>query len=143
AGDYDGDGRTDLAVFRRATGTWLVKGSGGGKLISKQWGIGSDAPVPADYDGDGKTDFAVWRASTGTWYIWQSSTNEFRQLDLGGRASSDDQAIPGDYDGDGQADVAVWQAATNTWLVKCSSDNRVLTQGHGQAGDAPVNVRRQ
>ena len=59
-GDYDGDGRTDVAVFRPATATWYAllssAGPGTAGANSEQEG---DLPVPRDYDGDGKDDLAV------------------------------------------------------------------------------------
>jgi spore coat protein A len=68
-GDYDGDGKADVAVYR--DGTWFIIRSFDGGVMLVGWGIAQDIPVPADYDGDGKTDIAVYR--DGTWFILRSS----------------------------------------------------------------------
>jgi hypothetical protein len=70
--DYDGDGRTDLAIWKPANGTWYIATSTGSQQ-TVQWGAPGDRPVPADYDGDGRTDRAVYRPSTRTWWITYSS----------------------------------------------------------------------
>jgi hypothetical protein len=86
-GEYDGDGRTDHAVYRPANGTWYILNSSSNQTTtaSYQWGLSDDIPVPGDFDGDRKTDVAVWRPSNGTWYLLLSSTNNtvFDQVQWG------------------------------------------------------------
>lgn len=45
-GDYDGDGKDDVAVYRN--GTWFINQSTAGFVI-RNFGIGSDTPVPVRY----------------------------------------------------------------------------------------------
>ncbi len=71
-GDYDGDGKTDIAVVRSQGGdlVWYYEPSGSGGFNALTWGLSaSDIPVQGDYDGDGTTDIAVWRrTSPSTFY---------------------------------------------------------------------------
>jgi DNA-binding beta-propeller fold protein YncE len=140
--DYDGDGRADLAVWRRVEGSsagggeegvWYVVRSSDRQALRQQWGAANDRPVPADYDGDGRADLAVWRA--GTWYIIGSRDGSVRTEQLG---EATDVPVPADYDGDGRADLAVWRPATGEWVIVSSRDGTVTHRQWGGPGDVPV-----
>src|SRR5205823_5002032 len=96
--DFDGDGRTDFAVFRPANRIWYLQRSQQG-FSAYQWGLGTDKLAPADYDGDGKTDLTVYRPSTAEWSILRSSDNT---LSLAYFGTAEDLPRPADYDGDGR-----------------------------------------
>jgi hypothetical protein len=44
-GDYDGDGKTDYAVFRPSTGAWYIWYSSRNAAGVYQWGGATDIPV--------------------------------------------------------------------------------------------------
>ena len=73
ANDYDGDGLTDLAVWRGATGTWYIWQSATNDSRTSTWGSANDLyrdqAAPGDFDGDGQADLALWRATTSTWFV--------------------------------------------------------------------------
>ncbi|MBI1763579.1 MAG: VCBS repeat-containing protein [Acidobacteria bacterium] len=133
--DFDGDGKTDLSVWRGAEGNWYIKRSSDNQSQITAWGAQGDQPIPSDYDGDGKTDLAVFRRATGTWYILKSS-NGATQTQAWGVGT--DLPVPGDYDGDGKTDIAVWRPSDGTWYALRSSNGSSLVQAWGQQSDIPV-----
>lgn len=106
--DFDGDGRSDVSVFRPSEGVWYMLRSTAG-FASTNWGLSTDVLAPADYDGDLKTDVAVWRPSDGYFYILNSFNSTVRIENFG---VSGDVPTGGDWDADGKADVAVYRGGT-------------------------------
>jgi YD repeat-containing protein len=133
-GDYDGDGISDLAVFRPSSATWLIQNSSNGTTTTTQFGSSGDIPVAGNYDGDYRTDIAVYRPSNGTWYV-QGSTAGYSAAQWG---NASDTPVPADYDGDGKTDKAVFRSSIGTWYVSQSSNGAVLSPAWGNYADQPV-----
>ncbi len=137
--DFDGDGRTDVSVFRPSEGNWYLNQSTDG-FAAFNWGLAGDKLVPGDYDGDGKADAAVFRANddpgAADFYILNSNGFTFSGISWG--VTGDVAVSGGDYDGDGLDDVAVFRPSDGTWYIRRSSDAGAIVEPFGQDGDIPM-----
>ncbi|MCW5959934.1 MAG: VCBS repeat-containing protein [Pyrinomonadaceae bacterium] len=132
--DFDGDGKTDISIFRPAAGEWWLSRSSDGGNRAFQFGTSSDKLVPADFTGDGKTDVAIWRESSGEWFILRSEDSSFYSYPFG---AAGDIPVVGDFDGDGKADSGVFRPSALTWYILKSSGGTIITQ-FGSSSDKPV-----
>ncbi len=134
--DFDGDGRTDLSIFRPSDGTWWMNRSVAG-VKAQAWGSNGDIPVPGDYDADGKTDVAVWRPNDpngSTYYVFNSATSTFTFSRWG---NSTDVPVVGDFNGDGRTDMTVWRPGDRNWY-SLNSGGGFTVSFFGLSTDIPL-----
>ena len=105
SGDYDGDGTSEIGVFRGSSGLWSIR-----ELTRVYFGGSADYPVPADYAGDGTASLAVFRPADGLW-----SVRGVTRLYFG---VSGDYLVPGDYGGNGTSAPAVFRPSAGLWSVR-------------------------
>lgn len=129
--DFDGDGRSDLSVFRPSDAVWYINRSTDGDSAIR-FGLSQDKIAPADFDGDGKVDVAVFRPQEKLWYVLMSSTGS---VDVRYFGSNGDVPVPADYDGDGKDDIAVWRPLNGTWYGLKSSDGSFFASPFGLSDD--------
>lgn len=132
--DFDGDGKSDIGVYRASNFGWYIIQSSNNQLLSAAFGAAGDQIVPGDYDGDGKADIAIFRPSSGIWYLLRSTAG-FTGVQFG---ANGDTPAAADYDGDGKTDIAVFRPANGTWYILNSATNTVRSQQFGAGGDRPV-----
>lgn len=132
--DFDGDGKTDVSIFRQPVGEWWYLQSSDNQNRAFQFGNSTDKLVPADYTGDGKTDIAVFNPSTREWFVLRSEDYSYYSFTFGA-----DGDIPqvGDFEGDGRADPAVFRPSSSLWFVLLSSGGTRIQQ-FGGPNDVPA-----
>jgi hypothetical protein len=153
-GDFDGDGKADFTLQRRADISVVSSNTPGmfyiltssGQLRFEYFGLFADRILPGDYDGDGKTDIALARGfnvSPGntTWYIRYSSGIPDYQTIFGAGFNF----AQGDYDGDGKTDIAYFMtnaddSLTGFWYLASSANNDVRFIKWGTRPTVPLSA---
>ncbi|MCX6348568.1 MAG: hypothetical protein NTV79_03560 [Candidatus Aureabacteria bacterium] len=105
--DYDGDGTSEISIFRPASGLWAIR-----DLTRIYFGADADVPVSGDYDGDGTTEAAIICRSPAP-SLW--TVRGVSRFYFGGPW---EDPVPADYDGDGSFDGAVFAGESGEWKVK-------------------------
>jgi len=125
--DFDGDGKSDVSVFRPSDGNWYLLRSSAGFAVA-HWGMSGDVPAPGDYDGDAKADYAIFRGDANSanpdFYIFNSSNSTITFLSFG---LPGDVPVSADYDGDGKTDAAVYRPSTGGWYALKSTGGLIYS----------------
>ncbi len=105
-GDWSGNGRTKIGVYRASTNRWIVDYNGDGIVnavpTDKVWAFGfaTDQQVVGDWTGDGKSKIGVFRSSNGMWYLDANGDGAFitaTDLTRGPFGVATDKAVAGGW----------------------------------------------
>ena len=148
-GDYDGDGRSDIAVFRPRDVLWAVR-----NITRIFFGSEDDELAPGDYDGDGTTEAAIFRPESALYAVrnlTRISVGQFLDVPVPNDYAGDGtcrmaifrpwvglwavidfsrwywgvnspRAVPGDYDGDGTTDAGYFEMEREHWRIRIRTD---------------------
>ncbi len=137
AGDLDGNGVTDLVLYRN--GLWFVDFNLDGGAADQMLAFGGapgDVPLLGDLNGDGIDDLVVYR--NGTWFVSTQRTGFADQIYHFGGIPGVDVPLLGDFDGDGVADLVIYR--NGIWFIDTNRDGiaDIVVYHGGLAGDIPV-----
>jgi hypothetical protein len=130
-GDFNGDGKDDIATFTRGTtGNVYVALSDGTKFLPAtlwrdSFAMTGQAPLIGDFNGDGKADIVAFaRGSSGDVSVALSDGTKFQPATLWHDFFSINDEIPavGDFNGDGKDDIATFTRGTAGNLYIALSD---------------------
>lgn len=100
AGDFDGNGKDGVGVFRSSTGQFFLNDEKLNGIVSATISFGSpgDFPSAGDWNGDGSDGIAVYRPSTGQFFLNNNNVSNVADL-VFVFGTSDDLPLSGNWDG--------------------------------------------
>ncbi len=157
-GDFNGDGKQDLAVANNSSDSSILLGDGTGNFSVASLGVGSAgwSIAVADFNGDGKEDLAVANRFAGYLAILLGDgTGNFSAASKFGVGYDPSSVAVGDFNGDGRQDLAVANFDSNNVSIfrncapqllntstrmRVQTENNVLIGGFIITGTGPKRI---
>ena len=146
-GDWNGDGKDDIGIFRPGSGLWSLDSNGNtawevsDKSVS--WGMPGDTPVIGDWNGDGKDDIGIFRPGSGLWSLDSNGNNAWEVSDKSvSWGMPGDIPVIGDWNGDGKDDIGIFRPGSGLWSLDSNGNSKWdisdKSVSWGLPGDTPV-----
>jgi hypothetical protein len=131
-GDFDGDGRSDLFLYRPNGDWYRVFFTTSGTRYESGVASAGLTISPGDFNGDGRTDLFVYNASSGLWYVAISEADGSISA-FGGAVnwSPGWQISVTDANVDGIADLVLYNPTDGRWFVAVTQSPGVFVFGSG------------
>jgi hypothetical protein len=148
-GDFNGDGKLDLAVANITAGVSVLLGNGDGTFqvpVNYAAGLSSFSVAVGDFNGDGKLDLVVTNENSNNVSVLLGNGDGTFQPHVDyGTGSCPISVAVGDFNGDGRLDVAVANSARNGGTSSVSillgkGDGTFETAANYGTGTNPVSV---
>ncbi len=149
-GDWNGDGRTKIGIYRSSNGLWILDTNGNGVIDAGDavfnLHIGTspgDIPVVGDWNGDGRSKVGYFRQG----FLWILDTNGNHTYDqsdqvyaFGGIAG--DVPVVGDWTGTGTSKIGIFRQGF-LWILDANGNGNIdgpdfIFAYGGIPGDVPV-----
>jgi hypothetical protein len=145
-GDFNGDGKTDLAVANNGSNTLtILLGNGDGTFsaaASPATGTNPTSLVVADFNTDGKPDLAVTNSGSNTvTVLLGNGDGTFTTAASPATGTSPRSIAVADFNADGKPDLAVTNFGSNTVTVLLGNgDGTFTTAANPATGNGPVSI---
>ncbi len=135
AGDFTGDGKSDIASVIGFSQTWWVGKANTKSFQERPWLNQSanealEYQVAGDFNGDGIEDFAAYQPSSGKVLFGESTGSRFKLRTWANHANPLNWGplVVGDYDGDGVDDLAEYDSGQERWRIYRMQDGQVIKE---------------
>ncbi len=141
AGDFNADGRTDIAAYHHEPGRWYVALNQGDRFVHAPgpyeytswltgWAAGNGlTALTGNFSGDGYTDIGCYNPAAGQWFVAFNQGSSFVHasgpyaneswIDGWAKAVEGHQytALTGQFAGDGLTDILAYEWPVGEWYV--------------------------
>ncbi len=112
AGDWNGDGSTQIGVFRPSDLTWRLDVDRNGKADAAFRFEGmkaGDIPLVGDWDGNGTATPGYFRPEDASWHLRNSNSTGAEDLPVLHFGMPTDVPVVGDWDGNGRDTIGIYR----------------------------------
>ncbi len=112
AGDWDGDGRDSVGLYRRTDATFHLREDAGRRYRPVPFGVAGRRdvwPVAGDFDGDGRDTIGLYAQQEATFVVLLAPGKESDAVRVGTPGDRTMLPVVGDWDGDGRDSIGLYR----------------------------------